>query len=568
MGAMRALRQSIVALAIVALAALAGAGAMATAWAKDTLTIGLSQFPANFHPGIEAMVAKSYIQGATFLRINQYNANWQPECHLCVKMPTLENGLAKRVALPDGKQGIEIRFEIRPDARWGDGTPVTARDVIFGVKVGQTKDVGYAETEGYRRIRSIRADGDKAVVIVNDKVTFDYYLMPSLFVLPAHLEEPIFDRLANKADYGKETLYNRNPTLAGLWNGPYRVAEFAPGSHIALTPNAEWRGPKPNFARVTMRVIENTAALQANLLSGDIDMIAGELGITLDQGLEMAKDPRATRSHQILFQPGLVYEHIDLNLDNPILKDQRVREALLVGVDREALVQTLFEGRQPVAHTNIHPRDFGHHPNVRRYSYDPRRAGQLLDQAGWTRRGPDGVRLNAQGQRLSLMFQTTAGNKTRELVQQALQSQWREIGIETAVQNEPARVFFGETTRQRRFPALAMFAWISSPENVPRTIMHSGGIPTQENGWSGQNYTGYRNTEMDAVIEAIEGELDPAKRKALWAQYQEIYARDLPVLPLYFRADVFVLPRALKGLQPTGNQYPSTAKIHEWRWEP
>src|SRR5690606_21117519 len=131
-----------------------------------------------------------------------------------------------------------------------------------------------------------------------------------------------------------------------------------------------------------------------------------------------------------------------------------------------------------------------------------------------------GFRHNAKGERLTLELMTTAGNRSRELVEQVAQSQWRALGIDVRIRNEPARVFFGQTMTQRKFGALAMYAWISSPENVPRTTLHSKEIPTAENGWSGQNYPGFRNAEMDALIDKVEVELDREKRRAMWHRIQ------------------------------------------------
>ena len=104
-------------------------------------------------------------------------------------------------------------------------------------------------------------------------------------------------------------------------------------------------------------MIENTAALEANLLSGAIDMIAGELGLTLDQAL--AFEPRYGARYQLIFKPGLIYEHIDLNLDNPSLADPRVRRALILALDRQAISEQLFAGRQPVADASVSPLDWG-----------------------------------------------------------------------------------------------------------------------------------------------------------------------------------------------------------------
>ena len=135
-----------------------------------------------------------------------------------------------------------------------------------------------------------------------------------------------------------------------------------------------------------------------------------------------------------------------------------------------------------------------------------------------------GVRVDGSGRPLRVELMTTAGDRTRELVQQVLQSQWKAAGIDVRIRNQPARVFFGETVSRRRFAAMALFAWFSAPESVPRTTLHSSEIPTEANGWSGQNYPGFRNAEMDATIEAIETELDEGKRRALWARLQAIYA--------------------------------------------
>jgi peptide/nickel transport system substrate-binding protein len=302
--------------------------------------------------------------------------------------------------------------------------------------------------------------------------------------------------------------------------------------------------------------------LEANLLSGAIDMIAGELGVTIDQALAFEKR-HGTRYH-VSYKPGLIYEHLDLNLDNPILADKRVRQALILALDREAVSQRLFAGRQPVAHSSVSPLDWVHDPETPTYAFRPAAAKALLDDAGWTRIG-NGIRHNAAGERLTLELMTTAGNRSRELVEQVLQSMWREVGIEARIRNEPARVFFGETVSKRKFTGAAMFAWLSSPESVPRTTLRSDQVPSADNAWAGQNYTGFRNAEMDDLIDRIEVELDRAKRKVLWARLQRLYAEELPVIPLYWRANAYVLPKWLSGLRPTGHQGTTTLWIEEWR---
>jgi peptide/nickel transport system substrate-binding protein len=545
------------------LAALILAGWMAAApgpaFARD-LTIGITQFPSTFNPLIDAMMAKSFILGMTRRPVTAYDPDWNLVCLLCAELPTLENGLAKIEPLKDGGgEGMALTLKIHPGATWGDGTPVTAEDVVFTWQVGRHPDTGVGNFEAYRRILDVEAVDEKTVVLHGDRVTFDYNDMSGLTLLPAHLERAAF---AEPREYRNRTLFDTDTTNPGLYFGPYRIASVELGSHVVLVPNETWWGEKPAFERITVRTIENTAALEANLLSGGIDYIAGELGLTVDQALAFEK--RHGENFKVLYRSGLAYEHIDLNLDSPILADRRVRRALLTAIDREAISQRLFEGRQPVANGFVNPLDWVHDPDLPKYPYDPEAAAALLDEAGWSDIR-DGIRHNAAGEPLRVVLMTTAGNRMRELVEQVLQSQWKQVGIETEIRNEPARVFFGETVTMRRFPHMAMFAWISSPENVPRTTQHSDQIPTEANNWAGQNYTGYARPEVDELIDAIEVELDRDKRLALWKRLQAIYAEELPVLPLYFRADPYVMPKWLDGVRPTGHQYPSTLWVEDWR---
>lgn len=529
--------------------------------AKDELVIGISQFPSNFNPNIDSMMAKTYLLGMARRPFTVYDTHWKLICMLCTELPDIEKGTAVPEKTADGKDGIAVTYTIRPDAHWGDGTPVTTKDVVFTWEVGRHPKTGVAGAELYQRITAIDVKDDKTFTMHINKRTCDYQGIGDFDLLPEHIEKPNF---ADPAEYKNRSAYETDTTNPGLWFGPYRVAEVASGSHVVLEPNPTWWGAKPHFKRIVVKAVENTAALTANLLSGDVDMIAGELGLSLDQALQFEK--RYGDRFHILYKPGLIYEHIDLNLDNPALADRRVRQALLHAVDREAISRQLFDGKQPVAHGQTNPLDRVYYDGIPKYEYDPKIAGALLDEAGW-KMGAGGVRRNAAGEPLMLEIMTTAGNKSRELVQQAMQSQWKQASIDMRIRNEPARVFFGETVSKRKFSAMAMFAWISSPENIPRSTLHSDEIPTADNGWAGQNYTGFRSEEMDKVIDDLEVVCEPKANQALWNRMQTIYAEELPALPLYFRANAYILPKWLKGVTPTGHQYPTTLWVEDWAAE-
>ena len=527
----------------------------------DQLVIGITQFPSTFHPNIDSMLAKTYILSLTRRPFTSYDKDWKLVCMLCVTLPTIENGLAVPEKTARDKQGIAVTYTIRADATWGDGKPVSTKDVMFTWKVGRHPKSGVGDMEFYRSLYKIDVKDAKTFTLHFDKLTFEYNAINGFELIPAHIDEINF---TDPVAYKNRTVFDTNTTNEGLYFGPYLIADVESGAHVVLEPNPTWWGKKPAFKRIIVRVIPNTAALEANLLSGNIDMIAGELGLSIDQALAFEKRQRG--KFNITYKPGLVYEHLDLNLDNPILKDIRVRRALILGIDRGAISKKLFADRQPVAHTSVNPLDWVYAGDIQKYPYDPIKAARLLNEAGWSVK-KRGIRHNNKGEPLRLDLMTTAGNRSRELVEQVLQSQWKRLGIDIRIRNEPARVFFGQTVTERKFTGLIMYAWISAPESVPRTTLHSAHIPHQDNNFAGQNYTGFRNAEMDELLESIEVELNRPKRKQMWRRLQEIYATELPVIPLYFRANPYILPKWLRGLEPTGHQNPSTLWVEDWRVE-
>ena len=527
------------------------------------LVIGITQFPSTLHPNIDSMLAKTYVLGLARRPMMVYDHDWKHACLLCTEVPSIEAGTAAIEPLPDGGEGMTVAYSLDPRATWGDGTPITTRDVIFTWEVGRHPQSGVAAHSYYLRILSIDVHDERRYTVHYDRLDYNYPTVGAFNLLPEHLEREVFEQ--DPASYRHRTRYETEPEHPGLYHGPYRITEVARGSHIRLERNPRWWGPEPYFERIVVRTIENTVALEANLLSETVDYIAGELGLPIDQAI--AFEARHGDRFVVEYQPGLIYEHLTPSFGNPILRDPQVRRALLLGLDREAISERLFGGRQPVADTNVNPLDWVHFDGTRKYPYDPAAAAALLEAAGWMA-GEDGIRRGAGGEPLRLELMTTAGNRTRELVEQVIQSQWRELGVDVRIRNEPPRVFFGDTVAKRKFTGFAMFAWVSSPEASPRGVLHSEVIPRPENGWSGNNVAGYVNPEADRLTDAIEVELDRERRRALWAELQSLYAEDLPALPLYFRANAYIRPKWLVGVRPTGHQFSSTLWVEEWRRAP
>lgn len=531
------------------------------------LKIGISQEFENLNPLIMTMSATSYMYsmvGRTLVTLSP-EGKWVPQ--LAKSIPSLENGGAKLT--PDKKQ-IVATWEILDNAKWSDGKPVICEDFNFARTVASSPNVSIGEKETYTQVAKIEVDktNPKKCTFTYEKARWDFYQLARFFPLPKHLEEPVFKKYGKqKEGYEKNSNYTKNPTMKGLYNGPYQISEVKLGSHVTFVPNPEFYGPAPKIQKIIVRLIPNTGTLEANLRTGEIDTI-GTLGMAFDQAVAFDKKVKAENlPFDVQFKPSITYEHIDLNLDNPILKDVKVRKALVHAINRDELVKALFDGRQTAAVHNMAPIDpwFTADPKkISLYPYSRREAGRLLEEAGWKLNTSDGFRYK-DGKKLSLVFMTTAGNKTRETVQTFLQQQWKDAGIEVVIKNEPAKVYFGETMKKRKYPAMAMYAWVSSPESTPRSTLHSSSIPTEKNGWSGQNNPGWVNKDVDAAIEALDTEFDAKKRVELAHKIVKAYTDEVPVIPLYYRSDVAVTPKGLQNFRLAGHQFSETNEVENWQ---
>lgn len=544
-----------------------------TSFAKPTnaeLKIGISQEFDSLNPMVSTMVAATYIKYMVNRRLTNQDGNgkWIPQ--IVKDIPTVENGMAK-IITDKGQKKLVTQWEIRESAKWGDGTPVTCDDIIFSRKVALTDTVSIGERETYSQIEKIDVDpaNPKKCTFTYTKAIWNYtHQLGTFYLVPKHLEEKIYEKYkSQKEGYEKNSLYVKNPTNPGLYNGPYVVSELKLGDHVSMVPNKNFYGEAAKIKKIIVKLIPNTGTLEANLRSGTIDKIA-VLGLTLDQALGLDKKLKTENSDfTVNFEPSAVYEHIDLNLDNPILKEAAVRKALATAIDKEQLVKSLFEGKQLPAIHFITPQDpwYTADPKfVTTYRYSKRQAAKMLEDAGW-KEGKDGYRYK-DGKKLSLNFMTTSGNKTREAVQVYLQNQWKQVGAEIVIKNEPGRVFFGETAKKRKFD-MAMYAWVSTTEKNPRSTQHSAMIPTEKNGWSGQNQPGWKNPRMDKLIEDMDLEFNSKKRGDLAAEMLKLYTDELPVIPLYYRTDNAVVPKNLKNFKIPGHQFAETNAVETWTLE-
>lgn len=520
---------------------------------RNALTIGVTQEPDTLLMQFQQMYVSEHVGRPGAVLLTVYDDTWRLVPRVAAAIPTVDNGGVVFFHDEGGVERMRVTWTLGEGYFWADGAPVTAHDFVFGHEIGSDPRLEIVDRTTPDRVLSIDAPDPRTLVVVWKERYAGYAGLRVHEPLPRHVLEAVW---RSGADLKQQPAAHR-PLLGGA----FTVAEWVPGSHVRLVKNPYARAQAPALDEITWRFIPQTTALESALLSGEIDAI-GVVGLPFDQALNF--EERHRDRFDVHYTPALLFEHIDINLEHPALREQAVREALLVGADRQAIVDKLFRGRQPVADGFEPPRSPFHVADARKRPFDPARAQQILDDAGWLR-GTDGVRAKA-GVRLRFPFTTTAGDKTRELVQQLLVANWRALGAEVLVDNQPAKILFGDTVRHRKFGGLAMFAWAKDLALIREVYWRCDEIPRAENGWRGQNFPGYCNPAVDRLLREMALELDDEKRAALGRVIERVLIDDLPQLPLYFRVDTSVTPKGFRGWRPTGLLQSMAWNADEWAW--
>jgi peptide/nickel transport system substrate-binding protein len=504
---------------------------------KDTVTIGMAQEPDGLVMDFWSMAAGRAVSNSLFTDMVGYNEKWQLIPGTVEKIPTLKDGDWQ--LLPGNK--MKVTFKLKKGFTWHDGRPFTALDVSWTFLMLRNPRTPTVSRFTLRKIDNVSAPDPYTVVVQwNERYPFANVSTGSNLIYPKHIMEREYLR-------DPSALKNSKMARSPVGNGPYKFVEWVPGSHVTLEAYDKYPGGAAKIKRQTWRFILDSTVLQANVIANQVDVTETN-NFSIDQMVDIEK---RTPQQKAIYTPALIWEHIDVNVENDWLKDKRVRQALAHAMNREELSQKLFYGKQPVAHTWLPERHEGYNANVKKYNYDPNRAKQLLAEAGFTP-GPDGVLRDSRGQRFEISIMTTAGNAVREQIQQIIKEQLRAVGVDLRIDNRPASVLFGQTTQRRQFPHLVMYAWLMTPLTLGQTFWHSSQVPSATNAWEGQNYPGWKHAESDKLLEQINTEIDTAKRVQMLKRQQEIWADELPAIPLYFRLQMNTANNRISNIKPTG----------------
>ena len=501
--------------------------------ASDLLTIGydrepdtMNRYATHILEDIESCVVEGLV-------VNDEHMNIIPV--LALEVPTTANGGV--VLRKDG--GMDVTWKLRPGVRWHDGVAHTSADVKFTVDAINKGDWKPESVDGFDRISSVDTPDWLTAIVHYREVYAPYRLQFVRGTLPKHV--------LDGRNIDAATEYNRKP----LGTGPYRVAEWKTGEHILLeAAPGYWRGAEfPRIRRLLFKFLTNTTTRINQLKSGEVQMVAL---VPWDKVRELRGLPNV-RLNQVM---GNGYEHVTLNQRHfPPFADVVVRRAMAHAVDRNLIVNTLLDSLVTVVNGPIQPLSSAYEKDVTTYPYDPARARALLDSAGWVA-GADGIRTKG-GKRLAFTLITQAGFAIRENVSQALQKQFRDVGIEATI-----RLIDGTSISGVWFKGDfdAMLHWWQQGADPEITLFFAADrIPP-----AGRNINYFRDDTLTAMLNASDRTADEAARTALLRQAQRRLSTLVPELPLYNTAKVDAVPATLVGFKGNPTNAGPFWNVHEW----
>lgn len=430
--------------------------------------------------------------------------------------------------------GLTYDFRLKQGQYWDDGEPVTVDDVIFTVGILQDPDVYSlpALSSLWQAVQVSKVD-DRTVRFTLREAFSPFLDYTSIGLLPRHI-------FATAPPVDVATKLNTTP----IGNGAMKVTEMA-ADHITLGPNPFHAGKKPYIGTLELRYYPDHPSLFPAYVAGEIDGISRVLPESVPEAI--------VRDDLQLFssaQPS--YINVTLNLDNPnvpFFQEKAVRQALLYGLNREALIQDVAAGQGIIAHSPILPDNWAFNPNVARYPYAPDKARALLDQAGWIDANGDGIR-EKDGRPLQFVLHTN-DDATRSALITRIAEDWAAIGVKAQATPVTFAGLVNDLLAPRTFEAV-LIGWETPGDPDPYPLWHS----TQVAG-AGQNYSGWKNEQADRVMERARAELDESKRQELYGEFQQIFADEVPALLLYYPVYTYGVSSRVSNVQMGALNHPS-----------
>lgn len=507
-----------------------------------------------------------------------WSPDGKPMTVLAAEVPTVQNGGVSADLL-------SITWKLKPGVKWSDGTPFTADDVVFTFRYCMQSRSACVTAYRYEGIARVEALDPATVRITWSAPVYN----PLQQISPGGgeiLQKRQFSTCIGEAAAKTATCQQANNAPIGT--GPYKVREFRNGDVVIYDLNEHYRQPnKPFFRSVQIKASDDAlAAARAVLQTGDADLATGLLQLErplLEQLLAGGKG-------ELVIVPGGYTEKLILNRANPdpalgdkraepdqphpFLIDLKVRQALALAIDREAIAAMFPPGSTPTCELiTTEPYIARDQIQGARHRCQPDIAGakRLLEAAGW-KLGSDGLR-EKNGVRLTMLYQTST-MPLQQKIQALVKAAWHDVGVDVELKSTPGTVFFSfdagnPDTFWHFFADVEAFGDQYGPDPTPWFCSFtSKAIARKSNGWRGTNSARYANPEYDRLCEQIHKESDPDRRTELIRKMNDILVEDVVLIPLVSRPTaVMGRSKRLQGMHPNP-WFTSLWDIADWTMQP
>jgi peptide/nickel transport system substrate-binding protein len=436
---------------------------------------------------------------------------------------------------------LTYTINLRQDVKWTDGHELTADDILFTYQL--MYDPAYKKVNSPRRgdlekyIDSVTVK-DKYTIIFKTKSVFAPFASAHLIysILPKHVLGSLSAEEINTAPW------NSAPTVT---NGAFTFVKWDKGSQVTLAKNPKYYRGAPHLDSYVFKIGGASTEVLNQMKTGEIDVGYPGVGSVDPSQYDSAK---SVDNINVYSYPRLSFDFFLFQLDpskpaSKFFSDKSVRQALTYALDRKAIAHALYFDQATVANTTMPPKSWAYNPdNKPTYGFDKAKAQSMLDAAGWTASG--GGTRQKNGVPFKFEMITNAGNKVRENLLVVMQQQWKDVGIDaTPKYVDFNKVLVPALTNTRNFDVLMVgFSWNVDPDQS--AVFHSRNtIP------GGFNGMGYKNPDLDKVLDDAVATLDQAQRKQLYFKMQQILAEDQPAPILVFPNGILSLNKRVQNWQ-------------------
>ncbi len=479
----------------------------------DAMVVGSIGEPSTLLPLLASDVPSREIAAQIYSGLVRYDKNLK-----------LEGELAQSWEV--AKDGLSITFHLRKGVKWHDGRPFTSHDVLYTYQITIDPKTPTAYAEDFKQVK--RAEAPDPYTF---KVTYAKPFAPSLeswgvSILPAHLLEG--------KDITKSELA-RKP----VGTGPYRFKEWIAGQRLVLESNHEYFEGRPYIDRYIYRIIPDNSTMYMELKSGGIDM----MGLSPVQYQRQTNNPEFQARFNKYRYPASAYTYLGYNLRHPLFSDMRIRQAIASAINKEEIVQGVLLGMGQVAHGPYKPMTWAYNPDIRDFGYNPERAKTLLAAAGWRGKNADGI-LVKDGKTLSFTILTNQGNDLRLKTALIIQQRLKAVGIDVKIRVIEWASFLKNYIDKGDFEVIIL-GWTIGQDPDLFDVWHSSKTGPKE-----LNFIGYKNAEVDRLIEKGRGTFDMEERKRCYYRIQEVLAEEQPYTFLYVPDALPVVSARIRAIEP------------------